>query len=113
MLYYVPYPLHFVWPTIEIGHTVTLDYLPKVDGFDERIQLETMSNRPRVFRLKNFISDKEVDELLAITAAANLTRSTGGLGKDDSSEQNSGEISETRTSTNTCDVEEKASQRKS
>ena len=47
---------------------------------------------------------KEINDMVARASEANLTRSTGGLGQDGSSEQNSGQISDTRTSTNTWDI---------
>ena len=52
----------FVFPTVAIGHKVTLDHVKSNLG---AITLETMSHSPRVFRVYNFFTEKEADALIA------------------------------------------------
>eukprot|EP00616_Rhizochromulina_sp_CCMP1243_P003024 CAMPEP_0118962014 /NCGR_PEP_ID=MMETSP1173-20130426/499_1 /TAXON_ID=1034831 /ORGANISM="Rhizochromulina marina cf, Strain CCMP1243" /LENGTH=508 /DNA_ID=CAMNT_0006910229 /DNA_START=69 /DNA_END=1595 /DNA_ORIENTATION=+ len=79
----VPPERWFVFPTGELGRTVELRRMrsPRKEG--HAITLETLSQSPRVFRLNNFLTDEESDELVANALAdtdpvTSLQRSTTG-----------------------------------
>jgi hypothetical protein len=70
----------FVFPTVEIGHKVTLDHVTSGLG---TVTLETLSHSPRVFKITNFFTEKEADDLIAHTLTITaedyrLKRSTTG-----------------------------------
>ncbi|CAM9456611.1 unnamed protein product [Chrysoparadoxa australica] len=94
-LYLVPPDRQFMWPTIEIGRNATIPHVTNSDG--EAVVLETLSHSPRVFRVYNFMTDAEADQI-KIEALDNqaeeyrLKRSTTGT--------NGGRIATTRTSEN-------------
>ena len=57
----------FIWPAYFVGHTVNL---PQVElqssNFDnsKMVSLETLHVDPPIFRIKNFISDEEADQII-------------------------------------------------
>jgi hypothetical protein len=65
-LYWVPRSEHFIYPVhAGVGHKIVLDDLP-ADGVGEDPfvrELEVLSERPRVFRIRNFLTDDECDGL--------------------------------------------------
>lgn len=61
-VYLVPEGRLFMWPTHDIGHKAHLRHIGMPAG--EPIILETISQRPRVFRLHNFFSEAEADILV-------------------------------------------------
>eukprot|EP00462_Mataza_sp_D1_P009509 CAMPEP_0175166296 /NCGR_PEP_ID=MMETSP0087-20121206/27618_1 /TAXON_ID=136419 /ORGANISM="Unknown Unknown, Strain D1" /LENGTH=496 /DNA_ID=CAMNT_0016455879 /DNA_START=71 /DNA_END=1561 /DNA_ORIENTATION=+ len=100
--YAVPKERNFVWPAHEEGHNVTLPY-PLNNG--QNIVLETLTTSPRLFRLHNFLSDSEVDEMLASANTLGYERSTGGLAQSDNSgKENQGVFTSRRTSENAWDL---------
>jgi len=61
-VYVVPENRLFMWPSHEVGHKTAVHH---VETPNKRpIVLETLSQRPRVFRLENFITDDESDHLV-------------------------------------------------
>lgn len=49
-------------PTKGVGYSATIDHIGAPDAGP--IQLETLSEWPRVFRLRNFVSTSEVQQML-------------------------------------------------
>ena len=71
---------HFFWPTVRIGHR----WQPKhvVSPIPNKpIEMETLSDSPRVFLLDNFITDEEINYLVE-HAKNRLERSHVGIGKE-------------------------------
>lgn len=54
----------FMWPSFEVGHKVEIKHVEMPLGDNKPIILETLSQRPRVFRLQNFFSDAEAEDLI-------------------------------------------------
>ena len=71
---------HFVWPTVRLGHKFWPVHVESVDPKNP-IELETISESPRVFKVKNFLSDEEVSYLIQ-HAQNRLERSHVGIGKE-------------------------------
>ena len=61
-IYMVPKGRWFMWPTYEVGHKVHIDHVNTTSGLP--IIMETLSKSPRVYSLKNFISDDEAEQLI-------------------------------------------------
>jgi hypothetical protein len=87
-LYLVPEGLLFVWPFVSVGHNVTLpaDLLQLPVGH-EPIVIESISASPLVFKLHNFFSGAEADELIRAAEAITdpqfmLKRSATGVHTD-------------------------------
>lgn len=106
-----PRPIHYMWPADHIGqvHSVqTVEGYVRCSGPAARCQdatgpkleLEVLSNKPRAFVIKDFLSDFEAQEVIN-ESRSHLTRSSVGEG------ENSGG-SETRTSENTWLSREKS-----
>ena len=69
MLWMVPNNRLFMWPTFAIGSKVTVeDVVSPVAG--EKIVLETISREPKIFRVYNFFSEEESEEILRNAMAA-------------------------------------------
>lgn len=88
-VYLVADGLEFVWPFVELGHmqTVSTSVIPPATGEGgEPVVLESMSERPRVFRVHNFHTAEEAEQLIEAALSATgdnaLKRSTVGSGKD-------------------------------
>ena len=84
-LWWVPKSRLFMWPTFGIGHIAEVRDIPSpVAG--EKIVLETISVEPKIFRIYNFFSKEETDEMIhnALTATEDQFRlkrsSTGAKG---------------------------------
>ena len=62
-LWWVPKSRLFMWPTFGIGHIAEVRDVPSpVAG--EKIVLETISIEPKIFRVYNFFSPEETDEMI-------------------------------------------------
>ena len=69
VLWMVPKGRLFMWPTFEIGHSVQVRNVPSpVPG--RKVTLETLSADPKIFRVYNFFSDSESEELIRNALAA-------------------------------------------
>ena len=80
-IHFVPMDRLFMWPTRNLGHQVYIRHIGMPNG--KPIVLKTLSIRPRVFSLTNFITDDEADKLienaLSLTAEEfRLRRSSTG-----------------------------------
>ncbi len=80
-IHFVPKDRLFMWPTRNLGHKVYIRHIGMPN--DKPIELKTLSVRPRVFSLSNFITDDEADTLienaLSLTAEEfRLRRSSTG-----------------------------------
>ncbi|KAF0703767.1 Aste57867_7525 [Aphanomyces stellatus] len=98
-LYLVPTDLLFVWPFVEFGHRVAIDSAQSPTG--KPIILESFSDSPRVFKIHDFFSNDEADQLVKRISEIDddvnkLKRST--VGHDDK-----GSESSVRTSENAFD----------
>jgi hypothetical protein len=81
-IYLVAEGLEFVWPFIEYGHkqTVSTRALTPVHP-DIPVEIESMSDSPRVFKIYNLFSQDESDALIATALEQKLKRSTVGNSK--------------------------------
>lgn len=61
-VYVVPSGRLFMWPSHEVGHKMEIKHISMPDG--KAIVLETLSQRPRVFRLQNFFTESEAEGLI-------------------------------------------------
>lgn len=105
----VPVGNRFVWPPKEIGWKVSVEGL-KASPDGEDVMLETLSIKPPIFRLHNFITDEEVDFMVENAVSLGLERSTGGLQTSDAdSDVNQGAYTSHRTSTNAWDIDSEVS----
>ena len=78
----VPNNRLFMWPTREVGHEYHIKHILDLPH-DKPIIMQTISQRPRVFRLINFITESEAEELIQNALAIeeegfNLRRSSTG-----------------------------------
>jgi prolyl 4-hydroxylase len=72
----------FIWPAVP-RHTAQVDPFNNGDPADwphAKVEMTTISTDPRIFEIKNFITDEECDELIAVSRS-NIRRSTTGIGK--------------------------------
>ena len=105
-LFVVPEERIFVFPPFEVGHKSVLEHIRTSTSDHDKVIIETLSISPRVFRLHNYLSEKEADELmsnaLAQTAHDHILRrsSVGTTGYTQSSQ---------RTSENAFDTSSEAS----
>ena len=70
----------FVWPTVKVGHVFKPSNVESGDPAHP-IELETLSESPRVFAVRNFLSDDEIETLRAF-ASSKLERSHVGIGNE-------------------------------
>ena len=111
-VYLVAEGLEFVWPYVALGHnqTVSPRVLPPAPG-EGPVILESVGDRPRVFRVHNIATDEETSAI--ISAALNATginalkRSTVGSGKNEDGEDEAHQ-DRGRTSDNAWDHESPA-----
>ena len=69
MVWMVPKNRLFMWPTFEIGNkAIVRDVVSPVAG--EKIILETISREPKIFRVFNFFSEEESEEMIQNAMAA-------------------------------------------
>jgi len=59
-LYIVPKNEWFIWPAPYIGYEV------EVEAGGRKYLMETLLVRPRLFRIRNWVNDTEIDELISI-----------------------------------------------
>ena len=71
---------HFFWPTVRLGYRWRPKHVHSPNP-DKPIEMETLSESPRVFLIDNFLSDAEVEYLVA-HAEGRLERSHVGIGKE-------------------------------
>lgn len=87
-----------MWPALSDKNITILDN-PK-----RPIIMEPLKRTPRIFRLHNFLTDTEVNQLVDGALSLKLTRSTGGLQKVGATDPNNkGEYTSHRTSENSWD----------
>lgn len=94
IVYAVPRWLHFVWPPVRVGHTVLPSAVDPPNTGEAPMRLRTLSMRPRVFLIENFMSRSEAKALIDQNRAR-LRRSTVGA---------TAYHDRTRTSSNTWDI---------
>lgn len=97
----VPEGLPFVWPVRKIGDVISVPGGPN----GTQIELETLSIEPRVFRVRNFITNDEVEATIAYALSTAMEASTVGEIIKGKTGQNLGTVAYDRTSTNTWDTE--------
>jgi len=64
-LYAVPEGDHFIWPAPSIGHIFDMSGVVASPEQSKPLELEVISDSPRVLMIKNFMSSAEVDALIA------------------------------------------------
>jgi prolyl 4-hydroxylase len=79
-IWIVPKNALFVWPTHQVGHRQRPLGVVSANS-SKPIELETLSESPRVFLIDNFLTDEEVDYLVN-HAKGRLERSHVGIGKE-------------------------------
>lgn len=97
----VPERLPFVWPVSKVGDVVSVTGGPT----DKLIELETVSLEPRVFRIRNFLTDDEVNGMVEFARVSKMDQSTVGEIIKGKVGQNLGSVAHDRTSTNTWDTD--------
>jgi prolyl 4-hydroxylase len=75
---------NFIWPGVEVGRTRAVG---TVAGQDKLVTIKTMSLRPLVFEVDNFLSPKECDHIIGLAkphmAASVVSHMDGDEGKSD------------------------------
>lgn len=95
-VYLVPKGFLFMWPTVEVGHTVEVDGIDNAEPGSKPVRLRTLSHSPRVFEIENLFSPEEGD---AIRQAA-LDEADGGNRFQRSATGHTGNVDPFRTSDN-------------
>ena len=93
-VYVVPNNMQWVWPSNRVGSVVTVPDVTTATG--ESVTLTTVNVSPRVFEIGGFLTDAEVDEIIAEASA--ISDSSSGMMR--SMTGNEGEVSSMRTSDN-------------
>ena len=93
-VYVVPHGLQWMWPSNEIGSSVVVPHVKTSTGAD--VVLTTASISPRVFEIDGFLTDAEVEEIIAEASA--ITDDSNGMMR--STTGHNGEVSSMRTSDN-------------
>jgi prolyl 4-hydroxylase len=106
-LWLVPRHREFMWPTFKRGHLVEVRHVASGNG--EPIVVETLSESPKVFRLNNFFTSEEADEL--IDNALNLNDPINGLHRSTTGQGTAAQEDSHRTSDNAWDMVSPASLR--
>lgn len=106
-LWLVPRHREFMWPTFKRGHLVEVQHVASGNG--EPIVVETLSESPKVFRLNNFFTSEEADEL--IDNALNLNDPINGLHRSTTGQGDAAQEDSHRTSDNAWDMVSPASLR--
>jgi len=70
-----------MWPFVSQGHVATVS-LPS-SGPDVTVQVESLSDRPRVMRVREFLSDEETDWLINTANVSMFDSLTNGNGRSD------------------------------
>ena len=93
----VPSGVHFVWPTVRTGHATVTDLADAETGVDagHRSIVTTLSMRPQVFRISQFMMGHETEKLIERNKPRIKPSEVGLVGR-------SGD--KTRTSTNAWDT---------
>ncbi|KAH8050828.1 procollagen-proline 4-dioxygenase [Aureococcus anophagefferens] len=93
----VPSGVHFVWPTVRTGHATVTDLADAETGVDagHRSVVTTLSMRPQVFRISQFMMGHETEKLIERNKPRIKPSEVGLVGR-------SGD--KTRTSTNAWDT---------
>lgn len=91
----------FLWPTVKVGFRQA-STVKGTTGLP--IELETLSLRPRIFRIYNYITAADVQMFIDLSRQVTMSRSTGGLRKKGT---NAGDEISTRTSENAWDTDSK------
>uniref|UniRef100_A0A7S3YI44 Fe2OG dioxygenase domain-containing protein n=1 Tax=Lotharella globosa TaxID=91324 RepID=A0A7S3YI44_9EUKA len=60
-VYVVPNELHFMWPTVELNHTVVLTDIPTTNNLP--VKLRTLNHSPKVFEIENLLTPEEAEAL--------------------------------------------------
>jgi len=71
----------FIWPSVQVGHIYRPSGVPPADP-KRPVEIETLSLSPRVYHVRNFLSDTEMADLIS-SAEAKLQRSHTGIGKEE------------------------------
>lgn len=97
----VPAELPFIWQSDRVGEILFVKGGPT----EKLIELETMSIEPRVYKIRNLITDQEIDEFVQFAQTKKMDRSTVGDILKNSTSQNAGSLDSDRTSHNTWDTD--------
>jgi hypothetical protein len=81
----------FIWPPVERGHKAVQSKEGCLDTFGNPIVIETMSLRPRVFKVENFIHDQEITAIMNYAKELKRSEVFEGEGRN--------EVQNVRTST--------------
>ena len=106
-LWLVPRGREFIWPTFKKGHLVEVRHVTTANN--KPIVVETLSESPKVFRLNNFFTEEEADEL--IENALQLNDPVNGLHRSTTGQGDAAQEDNHRTSDNAWDLVSPASMR--
>jgi prolyl 4-hydroxylase len=99
-VYVVPFNRIFIWPSIEIGHVYVLPHVNT--SVDKPVELETMSLMPKVFKIRNLISEAEANTF--IETALGFTSGDLRLQRSTTTGGTTSKVVTARTSSNTFDT---------
>ena len=92
----------FVFPSDELGRLVRISRIRSPRGPEKPIYVETISNKPRLFHLHNFLSIDEADRLVAFSESN--TDPLFGLHRSTTGVEHQVAVNKHRTSENAFDV---------
>ena len=102
----VPSGALFVWPTVKIGHVQRPQGVTSANA-SKPIELETLSLSPRVFFVRNFLSDEEIEKLISF-AKDKLKRSHVGIGNEVFSDDRTSKTAWDTSSPNSLAIQHRA-----
>jgi len=105
-LWVVPKGALFVWPTVSVGHVQRPRGVVSAN-LSRPLELETLSLSPRVFFVRNFLSDEEIEQLIAF-AKNKLKRSHVGIGNEVFSDDRTSKTAWDTSSPNSMTIQQRA-----
>ena len=105
-IWIVPKNALFVWPTHQVGHRQRPLGVVSANS-SKPIELETLSESPRVFFIRNFLSDEEIEALIAF-AKDKLKRSHVGIGNEVFSDDRTSKTAWDTSSPNSMKIQHRA-----
>ena len=106
ILWIVPSNALFVWPTYKVGHIQRPKGVVSANP-KKPLELETLSLSPRVFFVRNFLSDLEINTLITF-AKDKLQRSHVGIGNEVFSDDRTSKTAWDTSSTNSMTIQRRA-----
>jgi len=97
----VPSPLPYLWQADTIGEVIRIEGGPT----EKLVEMEALSIEPRVYKIRNLLTDEEIEAFISFAHTQKMDRSTVGEVLKDAVGQNLGLQDADRTSQNTWDTD--------